>query len=88
MHGLEWSQTANVAYRSLGNTDQKNIELILNSLAPEDLLAQSNRVKDEMFIFRVPPFLRLLLKREGRKIRLLDIVDKRAVDALFGSKVS
>jgi hypothetical protein len=88
MNGLEWSQTANIAYRALGSYEQKNIDLILNSLLPEDLLSQSNQSKNEVFIFRVPPFLRLLLKRDGSKIRLIDIVDKRAVDALFGNKVS
>jgi hypothetical protein len=88
MNGLEWSQTANIAYSLLGQAEQKNIDHILSALAPDDLLAQASKLKDGDFVFRVPPFLRLLLKREGSKIRLTNIVDKRAAEALFGGRIS
>jgi hypothetical protein len=88
MNGLEWSQTANIAYRVLGLDDQKNIDHILSALAPDALIAEARNLRDDVFVFRVPPFLRLVLKREGSKVRLMDIVDKRIADAIFGKKVS
>ena len=88
MNGLEWSQTANIAYRVLGLDDQKNIDHILSALAPDVLIAEARSLKDDVFVFRVPPFLRLVLKREGSRIQLMDIVDKRVADAIWGKKVS
>ncbi len=83
-NGLNWSQTAEISYRSLANSERANIDHILSSLRAEQMFEESYRLNEDLFVFRVPPFYRLVLKREGEKIQLVDILDKRVVDAFWG----
>jgi hypothetical protein len=90
MNGLEWSQTANIAYRSMNRSDQEILDRILNSQKePKDLLLNSRPLNDNLYIFPVPQsFFRLMLLEDGSKIRLMDILDKRVVDAFWGRNAS
>ena len=88
MNQIEWSQAANHTYQGLGNADQEYIDRILSSLAAEELIREANRVNNDLFVYRVPPHLRLLLKREGPQLKLLNIFDKRDVDALFHRSIT
>ena len=90
MNGLEWSQTANISYRSMNRSDQEILDQILNSQKePKDLILNSRHLNDNLYIFPVPQsFFRLMLLEDGSRIRLLDILDKRVVDAFWGRNAS
>jgi hypothetical protein len=89
MNHVEWSQTANISYRSLGKADQESIALALDSLSPERLLAESNKVGGNLYVFRIPPYLRVLLKRErNESLRLVDILDRRIVESFLGKHIA
>lgn len=79
-----WNQTARISYRALDLHAQESVERALQSRTLDEIIADSKKIKDDIFVYRISPFLRILLKREGTSIKILDILDKRLVDAFYG----
>ena len=88
MSHIEWNQTANISYRALRGEDRKNIDRILSALSPADLIEDSQKLNPDLYVYRVPPFLRLLFKLEGSSIRVMDILDKRVIESFLGKKIA
>lgn len=89
MNDIQWSQTANVSYRSLSTADQQSVERALDTLSPDRLLEESKQLGGNLFIFRVPPYLRVLFKKErGEALRLVDILDRRVVESFLGKHIA
>ena len=88
-NGLEWSQTANISYRSLAKVDQDKVIHALGSFSSDGLLEKSNRLGGNLYVINASQYLRLLFKRDvGNSLRLVDILDRRVVESFLGKHIA